>query len=123
MRSFFKSFFERKILFYNLTRFKMTTKIEKAETLKSTDDIPDNLKEILPAHAQHIYMKSHNRAVQEYKDPKSRKYGGSLEEVAHRVAWSAVKSMYEKDEKSGKWKIKSGKTEKDEPEYEEDPNA
>ena len=104
----------------------MTTKEynqDTADFIKSTDDIPDNLKEILPAHAQHIYMKSHNHAIKQYQDPKKRKYGGTLEEVAHRVAWAAVKSMYEKDEKTGMWKIKPGKHEKDEPEYEEDPDV
>ena len=94
---------------------------ESGEFLKSTDDIPGNLKDILPAHAQHIYMKAHNNAIRQYQDPKSRRYGGSLEEVAHRVAWSAVKSQYEKDEETGKWVAKSGNKDEEEPDYEEDP--
>lgn len=30
-------------------------------------------------------------------------------EVAHKVAWAAVKQEYEKDEETGKWKRKLGK--------------
>jgi cation transport regulator len=91
---------------------------------KSTDDIPENLKELLPPHAQHIYMKSHNRALLEYQDPKKRKLGGSLTEVAHRVAWAAVKSKYYKDEKGGIWKPLPGVNQDEyEEEYEEDPQA
>ena len=68
-------------------------------------------------------MKSHNRALEQYKDPSSRKYGGSLEEVAHKVAWNAVKSKYEKDDKTGQWKPLPGvKNDQYEEEYEEDTN-
>jgi cation transport regulator len=106
--------------------FKQNYKLmnETKEILKSTDDIPGNLKEILPPHAQHIYMKSHNRAIKQYENPKSRKYGGSLEEVAHRVAWSAVKSKYKKNEKTGFWEPLPGVNQDNyEEEYEEDPDA
>ncbi len=90
---------------------------------KSNEDLPDNLKDLLPPHAQHIYMKSHNRAMWQYADPKNRKYGGTQEEAAHRVAWNAVKSKYEKDENTGKWRPKEGVEEPYEPEYEEDPDV
>jgi len=30
----------------------------------------------------------------------------SLEEVAHKVAWAALRKEYEKDEKTGKWRRK-----------------
>jgi cation transport regulator len=84
----------------------MSSKI--VDYFKTVKDLPENLRKILPTHAQHIYMNAHNRALEEYKNPDSRKYGGSLEEVAHRVAWAAVKTKYEKDEKTGEWRALAG---------------
>ena len=47
----------------------------------------------LPSHAQHIYVKAHNNALKQYKSPAKRRGGRrqSREQVAHKVAWSAVK--------------------------------
>jgi len=57
----------------------------------------------LPKHAQHIYKKAHANALRRYKNPV--KMGGgkrqSLEQIAHKVAWSAVKTKYEKE--GNKW--------------------
>lgn len=52
----------------------------------------------LPKHAQHIFEKAHASAINEYKDPDKRRGGKkeSAEEVAHKVAWSAVKKEYKK---------------------------
>jgi cation transport regulator len=103
----------------------MTSQANKNEKeldfIKSTDDIPSNLKEILPTHAQHIYMKAHNRGLRQYAEEEKRRYGGTQDEAAHRVAWAAVRTKYEKNEYTGKWQLKEGMHEKDEPEYEEDP--
>lgn len=57
----------------------------------------------LPEHAQHIFKKAHASAVKEYKDPDKRRGGKkeSTEEVAHKVAWSAVKKEYKKED--DKW--------------------
>ncbi len=57
----------------------------------------------LPKHAQHIFKKSHANAVEEYQDPDKRRGGKkeSVEEVAHKVAWAAVKKEYEKQD--GEW--------------------
>jgi cation transport regulator len=73
---------------------------------KSTEDLPESVKNVLPKHAQEIYREAHNNALEEYKDPKKRRGDASLEETAHKVAWAAVKEKYEKDEKTGKWKEK-----------------
>jgi cation transport regulator len=73
---------------------------------KSLEELPESVKNVLPLHAQEIYQEAHNNALGEYKDPKKRRGGASLEETAHRVAWAAVKEKYEKDEKTGKWKKK-----------------
>ena len=69
-------------------------------------NLPDSVKDNLPAHAQDIYKEAFNHALIEYMDPKKRNSDESLEEVAHKVAWAAVKQSYIKDEKSGKWKTK-----------------
>ena len=52
----------------------------------------------LPKHAQHIFKKAHASAIKEYEDPDKRRGGNkeSVEEVAHKVAWAAVKKEYKK---------------------------
>ncbi|MBI2853748.1 MAG: ChaB family protein [Chloroflexi bacterium] len=69
---------------------------------KSTGDLPETVKEKLPAHAQEIYLKAHNKALEEYKDPEKRRGSESLEETAHKVAWAAVEQEYTKNDK-GEW--------------------
>jgi len=53
----------------------------------------------LPSHAQEIYKKAHKNAIKQYKSPSKRRGGArqSREQVAHKVAWSAVKREYEKE--------------------------
>jgi len=60
-------------------------------------DLPERVKNNLPQHAQEIYKEAFNNAWDEYNHD---------EETAHKVAWSAVKNEYEKDEQSGEWKKK-----------------
>ena len=57
----------------------------------------------LPSHAQKIYSKAHKNALKQYASPSKRRggKGQSKEQVAHRVAWSAVKKGYKK--KGDKW--------------------
>ena len=74
---------------------------------KSKNELPDSVKDNLPEHAQEIYREAYNSAWEQYKDPEDRRGDASREETSHRVAWSAVKEKYEKDEKSGKWKKKT----------------
>lgn len=59
-------------------------------------DLPSNVKNVLPVHAQDIFRAAFNNAWQEYGDPSKRRGKASQEEVARRVAWAAVKSKYEK---------------------------
>lgn len=73
---------------------------------KSMSDLPANIREILPEHAQEIYLNAFNNAWSEYANPSDRKEDASREETAHKVAWSAVKKVYEKDERSGRWQKK-----------------
>ena len=63
---------------------------------KSATELPDSVKNVLPAHAQDIYKEAFNSAYDEYKDAEDRRDDRDREEVAHRVAWSAVKHKYEK---------------------------
>jgi cation transport regulator len=53
----------------------------------------------LPGHAQEIYKKAHKNALKQYKSPAKRRGGKrqSREQVAHKVAWSAVKREYKKE--------------------------
>lgn len=67
-------------------------------------DLPDKVKNTLPTHAQEIYKEAFNSAWDQYKDPEDRRKDADREEVAHRVAWSAVKEKYEK--RDGEWQEK-----------------
>jgi cation transport regulator len=60
-------------------------------------ELPDSVKNNVPAHAQDIYKEAFNNAIDQYDGD---------EERAHRVAWAAVKDKYKKDQSSGKWKRK-----------------
>ena len=68
----------------------------------SKSSLPDSVKNVLPAHAQEIYQEAFNSAWDEYKEKKDRRGDESREEVAHKVAWSAVKHTYEKGD-DDKW--------------------
>lgn len=72
------------------------------------DELPENVKSPLEnvVHAQHIYREAFNNAYEEYKNPEDRRGSVDREEVAHKVAWSAVKQKYEKGP-DGKWRQKS----------------
>jgi cation transport regulator len=59
----------------------------------SISDLPDSVKDNLPKHAQEIYQAAYNSAWEQYDHE---------EERAHKVAWSAVKNDYEKND-DGKW--------------------
>lgn len=65
------------------------------------EELPDNVRSNLPDHAQEIYLKAFNSAWDEYADPKERRGDDDREEVAHKVAWSAVKQEYHKE--GGEW--------------------
>jgi cation transport regulator len=65
----------------------------------TNDDLPARVQSHLPQHAQDIYREAFNHAWQQYgEDPRQ-------EEIAHRVAWAAVKKLYEKagDEWVPRW--------------------
>jgi cation transport regulator len=68
----------------------------------SKTELPDSVRHVLPSHAQDIYKEAFNHAWDEYKKARDRRGDASREEVAHKVAWSAVKQNYEKGQ-SNKW--------------------
>lgn len=57
--------------------------------------LPESVRNNLPRHAQEIYLAAFNNAWEEYRDPEDRRGKASREEVAHKVAWAAVKQQYE----------------------------
>ncbi|MDN5977746.1 putative cation transport regulator ChaB [Acidipropionibacterium jensenii] len=67
-----------------------------------TNDLPESVQRVLPAHAQDIYKEAYNSAFDQYKDPSQRRGDEDREEVAHKVAWAAVKESYAKGD-DGKW--------------------
>lgn len=75
---------------------------------RTTKELPESVRDHLPEHAQEIYRAAFNSAWDEYKDPGERRGDESREEAAHKVAWAAVKHQYEKDERGGVWRPKSG---------------
>lgn len=68
----------------------------------STNELPESVTSVLPSHAQDIYKEAFNSAYDEYKDASERRDDASREETAHKVAWAAVKRMYEKGS-DGHW--------------------
>lgn len=59
------------------------------------EDLPDNLRHLLPPNAQKVFIKAFNRA---YKD-------SNLEKTAFQVAWSSVKKAGYRKNKEGKWRL------------------
>ncbi|MFP4472925.1 MAG: ChaB family protein [Candidatus Omnitrophota bacterium] len=68
----------------------------------SRKDLPANLQDILPQHAQEIFRKAFNSAYDEYSSSDKRKDSSGREATARKVAWNAVKSQYKKGD-DGKW--------------------
>ena len=66
------------------------------------NDLPKNIRNHLPKHAQEIFKEAFNNAWEEYKEPKDRKGNTSREETSFKVAWAAVKKTYHKED-SGNW--------------------
>lgn len=66
-------------------------------------DLPESVRDALPAHAEGIYKEAYNSAYEQYDHDEAR---------AHRIAWGAVKKKYHKDD-SGKWVEGATKNDKD----------
>lgn len=70
---------------------------------KNSSELPDSVKNVLPEHARDIYKEAFNSAYEQYKDPDERRDNADREEVAHRVAWSAVKKAGYAKGNDDKW--------------------
>ena len=76
---------------------------------QSIQDLPERVTDHLPEHAQEIYVAAFNSAYEQYDQPEERRPDEDgerpdREEVAHKVAWAAVKKAgYEKNEETGMW--------------------
>ncbi|MCB2209258.1 ChaB family protein [bacterium] len=62
----------------------------------SNKDLPKDVRDALPKHAQEIYREAYNSAHDQYQDQ------DDTEATANRVAWSAVKNEYKKND-DGEW--------------------
>lgn len=71
---------------------------------KSISELPDAVRDHVPRHGQEIYKEAFNSAWSEYADKGDRRGNDSHEEVAHKVAWSAVKKKYSKGS-DGDWHL------------------
>jgi cation transport regulator len=69
----------------------------------SNADLPPGVQRHLPPHAQDIFRSAFNHAWEEYGEAEPER----IEEIAHRVAWAAVKKRYRKlgswVERDGSW--------------------
>ncbi len=73
---------------------------------KSLHDLPEAVKKHLPLHAQEIYKEAFNHAEVQYCHPEKRRNPQeSLDQVCHKVAWSAVEKKYTKTA-TGQWERK-----------------
>ena len=72
---------------------------------QSISEFPDTLRDHVPKQQQEIYMEAFNSAWDEYREEGERRGDESREEVAHKVAWSAVKKKYSRGE-DGDWHAK-----------------
>lgn len=57
---------------------------------RTNDDLPPSVRNHLPGHAQDIFRAAFNHAFAAHNDDPDR------EEVAHKIAWAAVKRSYVK---------------------------
>jgi cation transport regulator len=77
----------------------MTRRVKKSTSTRRTLSTRTKKQiDSLPHHAQEIYKKAHANALKQYQKPEKRRGGKrqSVEQVAHKVAWAAVKKKYEK---------------------------
>jgi cation transport regulator len=69
---------------------------------KYISELPENVKKVLPKHAQEVYMKTFNDVWNKYSDAEKRLPGVSQEDASSKDAWDAVKHKYKRDQK-GQW--------------------
>jgi cation transport regulator len=66
------------------------------------ESLPKQIKRSLPEEAQEIYKEAFNSAEEYYADPRKRRNpSDDKEEIAAKIAWSAVKKKFRKG--NGGW--------------------
>jgi cation transport regulator len=71
---------------------------------KKLQDLPARVTDVLPHHAEEIFLAAFNSAWDQYDLPSERRGDDDRETVAFKVAWAAVKKAgYQKDTQTGKW--------------------
>lgn len=70
------------------------------------EDLPDEIRDDLPRHAQELYLQAYNEAWRDYDAHKNTRIKTTREAVAHRVALWAVQNVYDRDEETGLWLFK-----------------
>jgi cation transport regulator len=71
---------------------------------KSTTDLPQAIRNYLPIQAQMLFCEAFNHAWRKFETPESEMEFGTQEELAHRIAWAAVKKRYVR--KGDRWQSK-----------------
>lgn len=72
---------------------------------RTSNELPSNVKDHIPKHAQDIYKEAFNSAYDEYAKARDRRGDADREETAHRVAWAAVKKAGYTKDADGNWRI------------------
>jgi len=71
---------------------------------ENTSDLPQAIRNYLPVQAQLLFCAAFNHALSKFETPKTEMKFGTQEELAHRIAWAAVKKRYIR--KGGRWQKK-----------------
>lgn len=72
---------------------------------RKISSLPEKVRKNLPEGAQRIYLEAYNAAYDQYEKASKRRPDTTQEETASRVAWTAVKTKYEKNNE-GEWVLK-----------------
>ena len=73
---------------------------------KTLTDLPGAITDNLPEHGQKIYMAAYNHAWKGFKGAVDSRGEAIRASTAHQIAWTAVKNIYQKNIKTGKWEPK-----------------
>ncbi len=71
---------------------------------KDTAELPDSIRNSLPADAQKVYMKVFNSAWEQYEADGNIEGHDEMRATAHQVAWDAIREKYE--QVNGHWEKK-----------------
>lgn len=73
---------------------------------KNLSDLPGAITDNLPEHGQKVYMAAYNNAWNEFRGAVDSRGEAIRASTAHHIAWTAVKNLYHKNLKTGKWEPK-----------------